>query len=477
ALDAADAQQTTARLAATGGTDLAPAWRALIDADTALAAAVGTAIRDAVTSASRWTPPARRSASALAAALRAGRNRRRELLAGTDGRALVRALPLWVGTVADVEDLLPPEPALFDLVILDEAAHIDQIRAAPVLARARRAIVVGDPRQLRFVSFVSDVDVTETLRQHGLAGMTDRLDVRRMSAYDVAAGTAPVTWLAEHYRSAPHLIGFSAHRFYADRLALVTRHPRNERADVIDVVRVSGASVADGVNDAEVDAVLELVRALAAQRTGIGVITPFRPQADALESALLAEYPVEEIERIGLRSGTVHGFQGSEADVVIASLGLVDGDPAGRRRFVADPNLFNVMVTRARERMIVVTSLGSVEGLVGDFLRYAEQPPAGSGPPEDPPAGWIAALAAELRRSGLTVQCGYPVGNWRVDLCVGTGDAAAGLLCSVHPEGVDQHVERQRTLLRAGWRLYDAFPSRWSGDPIRAALELARDLA
>jgi hypothetical protein len=33
-----------------------------------------------------------------------------------------RALPLWVGTLADVDDLLPPVPGLFDLVILDEAS-------------------------------------------------------------------------------------------------------------------------------------------------------------------------------------------------------------------------------------------------------------------------------------------------------------------------------------------------------------------
>jgi hypothetical protein len=68
-----------------------------------------------------------------ATALRAGRNRRRELLAAQDGQALVRALALWVGTETNVEDLLPSTPGLFDLVTLDEAAHIDQIRAAPVI--------------------------------------------------------------------------------------------------------------------------------------------------------------------------------------------------------------------------------------------------------------------------------------------------------------------------------------------------------
>ncbi|MEV0154886.1 AAA domain-containing protein [Micromonospora sp. NPDC050686] len=484
AVRAATAVRAAARLAATGGADLAAAWRALVAADDALAVAVGTAMRNRAAGAHRWDGPARRSAAALGAALRAGRNRRRELLADLDAPGLVRALPLWVGTVTDTEDLLPPVPGMFDLVVLDEAAHVDQLRAAPVLARARRALVAGDPRQLRFVSFVADVDVAATLHRHGLAALADRLDVRRSSAFDVAAGAAPVAWLGEHYRSAPHLIEFSARRFYAGRLELVTRHPRNERADVIDVLRVADARVVDGVNRAEVDAVLDLVRKLAVDPPpgGIAVVSPFRAQADALEAALLSGYDAEEIERLGLRSGTVHGFQGSEAALVIASLGLVDGDPPARHRFVAEPNLFNVLVTRARRRLTVVTSLTAAEGLVGDYLRYAEQGPsavdASSGPPDAglsgaPEQRWAAALAAELRRLGLPVRAGYPVGRWRVDLCVGDGEAAVGVICTVHPDGVAAHVERQRTLLRAGWRLVDGFAGRWSGDPVRAALEVA----
>jgi hypothetical protein len=473
---AATATQAAGRLAAQGGTDLDSAWRALTEADAALAAAVGTAMQRRVTSSRRWSGLARRSVSALGGALRAGRNRRREMLAALDGRALVRALPLWVGTVTDVEELLPPIPGMFDLVVLDEAVHIDQIRAAPVLARARRALVAGDPRQLRFVSFVADVDVTETLRRHGLDHLLDRLDVRRASAFDVAAGAAAVTWLGEHYRSVPHLIEFSARRFYADRVELVTRHPSNERADVIDVVRVPDATVVDGVNRAEVDAVVDLVRTLAdeQQEAGIGVIAPFRAQADALEAALLATFSVDEIDKLDLRSGTVHGFQGSEADLVIASLGLVEEDSPARHRFVADPNLFNVMVTRARKHMTVVTSLRSPEGIVGDYLRYAEHPPTPSHADNDPPDEWAAALAGELRHAGLPVRFAYPVGRWQVDLCVGAEQDAVGLICGVHPDGVEAHVERQRTLLRAGWRLLDAFASRWSGDPVRAAIELAR---
>ena len=472
AIQAATAQRAAARLAATGGTDLATQWIALHEAEAALAETVGAAMHRATRSEKRWTSEARRGTAALATALRSGRNRRRELLAGLDGPPLIQALPLWIGTVADVEDLLPATPGLFDLVVIDEASHVDQVRAAPVLARARRALIVGDPRQLRFVSFVSDVDVAGVLSHYEA---DERLDVRRVSTYDLAAGSAPATWLDEHHRSSPHLIGFSAHRFYDDRIAVATRHPRTEVRDAIDVRRVDGATVANGVNAAEVAAVVEVVRGLAGDgRTGIGVISPFRPQAEAIEAALLAAFPVDQIEALRLRVGTVHAFQGSEADVVVASLGLVPGDAAGRRRFVADPHLFNVLITRARERLVVVTSLTTADGLLGDYLAYADKPPHPE--PGADPTGWAATLSAELHQLGVSVRPDYAVGTWRLDLCVGPAETAIGVLCGVHPDGPAAHVARQRALHRAGWRLVDGFPSRWQGDPRRAALEIASAL-
>jgi hypothetical protein len=212
------------------------------------------------------------------------------------------------------------------------------------------------------------------------------------------------------------------------------------------------------------------------------VISPFRAEADALEAALLAAYPVEEIERLGLRVGTVRAFQGSEAPLVVASLGLVDGDAAGRRRFVTDPNLFNVLVTRAREQMVVVTSLApGTSGLVGEYLAYTGSPFAGGtdAGARSSPGGWTARLAGELVKAGARAHVGYPVGRWLVDICLGGGSDAAsggwlvrvrqptlvGLICGTHPDGVESHLERQRDLLRAGWHLVDAFPSRWDGAP------------
>lgn len=474
AVDAARAGRAAAALETRGGTDLGAEWGELAAADHRRRDALGRRRRVAPFEESVLDTGARYAIGDLIAALRAGRSRRRALLAAMPPGDLTAAAPLWLGTLSDVEDVLPATAALFDLVILDEASQIEQTRAAPALLRARRAVVVGDPRQLRHVSFRSDDDIERVIAQHGLQDLRGRLDLRRVSAFDLAATAAPVDVLREHFRSVPHLIEFSVRTFYRDRVDIMTRHPRNESLDAIDVRTVAPPSSGTKVHRDEIDAALELLLGLddgGVHR--IGVISPFRDQADALEAAILEHFDAARIARLGLRVGTVHSFQGGERDTVIVSLALAPDDPPGRRRFVEQSDLFNVMVTRARERVVVVTSLGpGAGGLCGDYLRHAESPlsPVATARGGSP-TGWRDELAAELRRTNV-VRVDYPVGPWLLDLVLGDGDDAVMLDCAVHPDGVDAHIERRLSLMGLGWTIVDAFPSRWEGNAARAALEL-----
>jgi hypothetical protein len=90
-----------------------------------------------------------------------------------------------------------------------------------------------------------------------------------------------------------------------------------------------------------------------------------------------------------------------------------------------------------------------------------------------PADGWAGALAAELTRLGVPVRPGCRVGAWRLDLCVGPADTAVAVICDVHPDGPAAHLDRARSLHRNGWRVHEVFASRWSGDPVRGALEIA----
>lgn len=176
----------------------------------------------------------------------------------------------------------------------------------------------------------------------------------------------------------------------------MTRTPATERLDAVDVVHLDrpaemGAE-SDRVVPAEVDAILALVEdagraadaaadsSTAGDRPSMGVITPFRAQADALEAALVERVDGRTIDSLRLRVGTVHAFQGGERDQVIVSTGLTDADTPNRRRFLEDPNLFNVMVTRGRDRVTVVTGYTGTSGLLADYISWGDEPPP---PPAD----------------------------------------------------------------------------------------------
>ena len=52
--------------------------------------------------------------------------------------------------------------------------------------------------------------------------------------------------------------------------------------------------------------------------------------------------------------------------------------------------------------------------------------------------------------------------------------AAFGVECRVHPAGPDTHIEQHLALRRAGWRMFDAFQSRWLADADGAAEMLSQ---
>jgi hypothetical protein len=99
-----------------------------------------------------------------------------------------------------------------------------------------------------------------------------------------------------------------------------------------------------------------LVRQQGVAPSQIFVISPFRQVVAGLKTELR-----------GFRSvavSTVHKTQGQERDVVVLVLGS-DPDRPGARAWAAhNPNLLNVAVSRARQRLYVV----------GDWNRWSEQP-------------------------------------------------------------------------------------------------------
>ena len=457
------------RVLAAGGNSLTPRLDDLYRNEAAAAKIRGREVTDA------WIQglgrDEKRTLAQISSAVTSNRSARRRALAALDPVALTRAAPLWVGSVRDVDEVLPEVPGLFDLVIFDEAAQIDQLNAANSLVRAKRALVCGDPNQLPHTSYISHAAVEKAAKEFGTNA--NLLNPRSISTFDVAAAQVPVEVLDEHFRSVPHLIEFSARRFYGGDLHIATRHPSNEAADHIEVSVVDGKRDAKKVNQAEVDECLQLVEKYAADGwRSIGLISPFRAQADAIEAAILDRYRLEEIDAYGLRVGTVHSYQGDERDVLIVSLAVGTAEADSAWRFVNQKNLFNVMVTRARKEVMVVASRPDPPGLVGEYLEWSEplSDIIDDVPIDDP---WVRRVADALGEQGVALRCGYRVGRHIIDIVAGIGENAVAIECRPHPDGPDTHMDRAMMLRRAGWQTADAFQTRWSDNPGQFAIELA----
>jgi hypothetical protein len=115
-----------------------------------------------------------------------------------------------------------------------------------------------------------------------------------------------------------------------------------------DVRQISGRrDERSSVNRKEVAAALEIVESIAEAASGddpssIGIVSPFRDQADAIRERLIEALPASVLERHAIVAGTAHALQGDEKDVVILSTSIdADSHPASLR-FLETPNLFNV---------------------------------------------------------------------------------------------------------------------------------------
>lgn len=352
------------------------------------------------------------------------------------------ALPVWIVTNLSVRNALPLEPALFDLVIVDEASQCDIPSALPLLFRARRALIIGDPRQLRHISTLSSAEEEVLADQHAVGELLTTWSYNQRSLYALAEGAilergGQPLFLAEHYRSHPEIIEFSNRKFYHGQLILRTKlsslreRLKGEPLGVFwhDIRGTVPRSSRSAVNEIEVRAVLDLLDNWAStgfllrEEVDFGIVTPFRLQMERLGEATRAR-PWWEHVRGRLTVGTAHRFQGDECDVMIFSPVVADGMLPRLVGWVAGTDqLLNVAVTRARAALHVVGDLQAclaAGGFLGDFATAARD---GWGSRD---AALVLESPAEMRMAELLEEAGlwftsqHPLGHHRLDFLVVT---------------------------------------------------------
>ena len=452
------------------------------------------------------------------------------------GDPLFDICPVWMASPETVAQIFP-RTALFDVVIFDEASQCRLEEALPVLQRGKRVVIAGDPQQLpptRFfesavaVSNDEEPETDQELFEQQQSEVEDLLN----AALNLEIQQC---YLDVHYRSRDaDLIEFSNEHFYESRLQPIPAHPSQRRAaPAIRLIPVEGTYVQQ-CNQKEAERVCAIVRELLSlpQPPSIGVACFNGLQRDLILDCLeraAAEDPAFAAQLTTARSrvgaGSFEGLfvknlenvQGDERDHMIIST-TYGPDPSGRffRRFgplgrSGGGRRLNVLVTRAREAVHLVTSIppsvyrslprlppGAVPSgayLLFAYLQYAETIAEPEQAPKEPrradeqdvalhvlpssyPSHFAQALGSQLAAQhalGSSVQWGND--GFCIDVALQhptePDDVTVGVLCDgprfqKAPDLVEWDVFRSMILERQGWKLHRVWTPHFFRDPARS---------
>lgn len=247
---------------------------------------------------------------------------------------------------------------VFDYVIMDEASQVDIKTGALALSCAINAVIVGDDKQLPNVVSREEelaLKVIQTTYQ-----VDDRYNAITHSFLQSCVKVfqdAPTTLLREHYRCHPKIIEFCNQHFYNGELIAMTTD-KGEK-DVLQIIRTVPGNHARGhFNQREVDVIMQEVLPGCVESESVGIITPYRAQAEAINQAVGKDI-----------ASTVHKYQGRECDTIIMS--MVDNAPT---EFSDNVNLLNVAISRAKTKLCLVTNGNEIpqESTLGQLISYIQ---------------------------------------------------------------------------------------------------------
>lgn len=462
------------------------------------------------------------------------------------GDPLFELRPVWMASPETVAQLFPRMP-IFDLVVFDEASQCRLEEALPVLTRAKRVVIAGDPKQLPPTRFFES-SIAESGDDDNMDSDQELFEAHQGEIEDVLGAALGLDihqcYLDVHYRSRhADLIGFSNEQFYGSRLQAIPEHPhRRLRHAPLSLHRVEGL-YEKRKNEIEADGVVKIVKDLLKRDMppSIGIACFNLPQRDLIVEKLeeAAEHDDEFAAKLaeartrrgensteGIFVKNLENVQGDERDhLIISTTYGPDKNGKFRRNFgpVGKPGggrRLNVLVTRAREQIHIVTSIPRAEyatlspipqgqsptgtWLLFAYLNFCEHlqedyetayrilknakaddhqqvnlRPARS------PSQFAKSLAGKLvtqNNIGADVHWGNE--GFCVDLALHhpekAEDVSIGILCDTTRYGTDDPVEwevfRTHMLEHQGWKVHRIWTPHFFRDPQGCLSAIQRDI-
>lgn len=409
---------------------------------------------------------------------------------------LTAVCPCWMASPLSVSQLLD-STRCFDFVIFDEASQVLPEDAIPAILRGAQLVVAGDRWQLPPTTFFAagdDDDLSEEESSTGTEGFESLLDIT-----STFMPRSPLDW---HYRSRDEaLICFSNYHIYGNRLVTF---PGPGGEPVIRHFLVSQPPGLDGQEEsssAEVKKVIELILAHAEKRPqeSLGVIAMGLRHSDRVQRALdeaLATRPelasffdASAEERFFVKN--LERVQGDERDAIILTIGY-GKDRGGNLPFRFGPLLsvggqrrLNVAVTRARQRMTLVSSFSHLDmdltkvkkGTGVELLRfYLEYATSGGKKLGDtvstgiPMNDFEAEVYDVLESKGIPLIPQVGASQFRIDLVARHPQQPGRFVLAIECDGATYHSSptardrdrlRQQQLENLGWKFHRIWSTDW----------------
>lgn len=253
----------------------------------------------------------------------------------------------------------------------------------------------------------------------------------------------------------------------------------------IDAHVLGGERTRSGVNQQELEHVLQLIDehigryADSPVKPSIGVVSPFRDQVEAIRQRI-AGLDLQRLRDFRLLVDTPYGFQGEERDLMIISF-AIDTSASQAAVYLNRQDMFNVAITRARERQVALFS-GNERLLAEDHLlrrylqSFAEQPMSVATQPDQDE--FERALCDALQAQGVATWTRYPLAGLLLDVFCQRGDKCLAIdLIGFPGEGEGfLELERYRVLARAGLEIVPLSYALWSQEPEMALQALLKRL-
>lgn len=417
--------------------------------------------------------------------------------------ALQALMPCFMMSPTYASQCLPRITGIFDLLIVDEASQLTPEMCISSMARSRQAIIVGDEKQLPPSNYFQRGDDDQVEEENDLEIIEEK------SILDQSlARFKNIRDLRWHYRSRhQNLISFSNENFYSSRLNIFPNaEPGNQYYGIkyhyIDTIYETR------VNNDEVNKVCDLLEEFAIKypKKSSIVVTMNKFQEFEIENEIkrrrskskeLNDYidywdlPENKIERFDVKS--LENVQGDERDCVLIStifgpqfkgkkprqnFGPINKNGGHRR--------LNVLFTRAKDRIELVTSLKSSDILVEDaplgrkifaeYLLFAEtgklkvRETYGELEVDSP---FQEFVKNEIKNLGYDVVNEVGVRGFSIDIGIKDPKNDSKFLCGVECDGATYHSSksirdndklRQEILESLGWNIYRIWSTDWFSD-------------